>query len=128
MSQRLSRRDLFKVAGASSAAMTVAALAQAGTVPSQWAAPKCTGWSWEKPMTPIEDNEIEKVLESDVVVIGASLAGLAAAISAKEEGASVTLIEKTGSWGARGGHITAFGSKVQKSLGVSCDWAKLFAV
>lgn len=125
MSQRLSRRDLFKVAGASSAAMAVAPLAQAGTVPAQWAAPKCTGWSWEKPMTPIEDNEIEKVLESDVVVIGAGLAGLAAAISAKEEGASVTLIEKTGSWGARGGHITAFGSKVQKSLGVSCDWGEI---
>lgn len=122
MSKSLSRRTFFKVAGASSVVAATPS-AFAGDIPEKWQAPKCTGWSWEKPVTPIPEAEIKNTVTVDVLVIGAGLAGVAAANAAREEGAEVALIEKTGSWGARGGHITAFGSKVQESLGVNVDYA-----
>lgn len=53
------------------------------------------------------------------------VAGASSAVAAREEGAEVALIEKTKSWGARGGHITAFGSKVQKKLDVKSDYAEI---
>lgn len=121
----VSRRQFFELAGASSALATVAPLAMAGDVPEKWQAPKCTGWSWEKPVEPIPADQIKQTVKTDVLVIGAGLAGLAAAIAAREEGANVTLIEKTNSWGARGGHITAFGSKLQKELGIKVDYAEV---
>lgn len=125
MSGNFSRRDFFKVAGASSAVAIGAPAAIAGDIPEKWRAPKCTEWSWEKPVTPIAESEIKKVVETDIVVIGAGLAGVAAALGAREEGAEVAIIEKTKSWCARGGHITAFGSKVQKELGIKVDYAEI---
>ena len=122
MSKSLSRRTFFKVAGASSVVVATPS-AFAGDIPEKWQAPKCTGWSWEKTVTPIPEADIKNTVTVDVLVIGAGLAGVAAANAAREEGAEVALIEKTGSWGARGGHITAFGSKVQESLGVKVDYA-----
>lgn len=125
MSAQFSRRDFFKVAGASSAVAVTTPAAIAGDIPEKWRAPKCTGWSWEKPVEPIPEAEVKKTVEVDVVVIGAGLAGVAAAVAAREEGAEVALIEKAKSWGARGGHITAFGSKVQKELGVKNDYGEI---
>ena len=58
-------------------------------------------------------------------MIGAGLTGFSAALSAAEEGAKVVVVEKTRSWSARGGHITAFGSKVQKSMKVNVDAAEI---
>ena len=53
-------------------------------------------------------------MNTDVVVIGAGLAGFAAALAAAQEGAKVVLVEKTRGWSCRGGHITAFNSSLQK--------------
>ncbi len=125
MTSKLSRRNFFKVAGASTAIATASPLAFAGDMPEKWKEPKCSGWSWEKPVKPIADAQIKKTVETNVVVIGAGLAGVAAALAAREEGAEVALIEKTNSWGARGGHVTAFGTKVHKELGVKVDWAEI---
>lgn len=120
---KLTRRNLFKTAAA--AAGAAAAPAFAGDIPEKWRAPKCSEWSWEKPEAPIPESEIKETLTTDVVVIGAGLAGFAAAISAREEGADVIMVEKTRAWSARGGHITAFGSKLQKSLGIKVDYAEI---
>ena len=125
MTANLTRRNFFRIAGAASAAAAAAPAAIAGDIPEKWREPKCSGWSWEKPAAPIPAEQIKKTVETDVVVIGAGLAGVAAAIGAREEGAEVALIEKTKSWSARGGHITAFGSKTQKELGVKTDYAEI---
>lgn len=75
MSAQFSRRDFFKVAGASSAVAVTTPAVMAGDIPEKWRAPKCTGWSWEKPAEPIPDAEVKKTVETDVVVIGARARG-----------------------------------------------------
>lgn len=121
---QLSRRGFLKGSLATAGAAMVS-VSHAGDVPAQWAAPKCTDWSWEKPAEPIDASQITKTIETDVCVIGAGLAGFAAALGAAQEGAQVVVVEKTREWSARGGHITAFGSKVQQKLGVKVDAAEI---
>jgi succinate dehydrogenase/fumarate reductase flavoprotein subunit len=124
----LSRRSFLRstlVSAGAAAATTVSGVAAAGDIPAKWAAPKCSGWSWEKPVKPIPADQIKETQKTDVVVIGAGLAGFAAALAAAQEGAKVTLIEKTKSWSCRGGHITAFNSKLQKKMGIKNDGAEI---
>lgn len=89
------------------------------------AAAKCSGWSWEKPAAKIAPEQIKKTVDTDVVVIGAGLAGFAAALAAAQEGAKVVLVEKTRGWSCRGGHITAFNSSLQKKMGIDIDAAEI---
>lgn len=62
----------------------------------------------------------EEALEADVVVIGGGMAGLSAALAAKEAGADVILLEKLdrlgGSTVLSGGFLYATGSPVNKDL------------
>ena len=64
----------------------------------------------------------DKVLECDVVVAGAGAAGLGAAVSALENGASVILLEKQGVTGGSttrsGGYFIAAGTSLQKAQGI----------
>lgn len=120
----LSRRGFLKGTLAT-AGVALAGASHAGDIPAEWAKPKCSNWSWEKPMEKIPADQIKKTVDTDVVVIGAGLTGFSAALSAAEEGAKVVVVEKTRSWSARGGHITAFGSKVQKSMKVNVDAAEI---
>lgn len=78
--------------------------------------------SWENPPASIPASEIEKIIDTDVLVVGAGLAGMVAALSANEAGANVILIEKNETFSARGFHNTAFGSKLQKKLGIQIDY------
>lgn len=73
-------------------------------------------WSWETVPDPIPDNQISETKECDVLVIGAGWAGLCAAVSAAEKGASVIISEKIDQCVGRGGHIAAFGSKTVKKF------------
>lgn len=50
--------------------------------------------SWKTPPEPIPDNKISKTIEADVVILGAGIAGVAAARSAAETGVSVAVVEK----------------------------------
>lgn len=122
MTSALSRRSFLMAAGASSAAAFASSVSAAAAPEAE---SDCRQWSWEKPVEPIPESEIKKVVETDVLVIGAGLAGVAAALAAREEGADVVVIEKTKSWSGRGGHVTAFGSKVHKELGVKVDYAEV---
>lgn len=121
MSKQFSRRDFFKTAGATSAVALSSGAAFGRDMPEQWREPRCQ-WSWEKPVAPIPESEIKQTVETDVLVIGAGLAGIAAALGARQEGADVIIIEKTKTWAARGGHVTGFGTKAQKERGVNLDY------
>lgn len=112
----LSRRGFLKSTLAATGAAMAGTAAHAGDIPEKWQQPKCSGWSWEKPAPKIAPEQIKKTVNTDVVVIGAGLAGFAAALAAAQEGAKVVLVEKTRGWSCRGGHITAFNSSLQKKM------------
>jgi fumarate reductase flavoprotein subunit len=78
-------------------------------------------YGFEIPPAPIPSRDIKRVIDSEIVVVGAGIAGLSAALSAAEAGARVVLIEKMGTVQARG-HDNAFiGSRLQKKLGIEID-------
>lgn len=78
--------------------------------------------------TPVEEAKTgEKVdKEADVVVVGAGITGLAAALEAQAEGAKVLLLEKMpiigGSAMMSGGYILGAESAIQKEEGVAGTW------
>lgn len=78
-------------------------------------------YDFETPPVPIRPIDIKEQVEADIVVVGAGIAGLTAALSAAESGARTILIEKTAGIQARG-HDNAFiGSRLQKKLGINID-------
>ncbi len=78
-------------------------------------------YSFETPPPPIPNSEIKETVSSDVVVVGAGIAGLVSALSAAEAGASVCLIEKAPTFSARGGDNTALNSRLHEKLGIQVD-------
>ncbi len=82
-------------------------------------------WSWETQPLPIPAAEIKKTVNTDIVIIGAGLTGMVAALSAKEAGSTPIIIEKNGYFSARGSHNAAFGSKVQQKLGIEINYREV---
>ena len=79
--------------------------------------------------TKYKEERMAKQLECDVVVVAAGLSGLAAAISAAENGASVICLEKasnTGGAANMGMGPCAAGSPVQKMSGITLTPGELF--
>jgi fumarate reductase flavoprotein subunit len=70
---------------------------------------------------PVHPRNIKEQVTSDVVVIGAGIAGLTAALSAAEAGAKTVLLEKGPTLHQRGGHNAAIASRLQKQAGISID-------
>jgi len=123
----ISRKDFLK--GSAFAMLGVAStgtLAEAQGRPESNTVPvescRHEGWSWETKPVPIPAAEIKNTITADVVVIGAGLSGFVAALSAKERSADVAIIDKNATYAARGGHITAFNSKVHARLGIKNDY------
>lgn len=91
------------------------------------------GWSWETPPEPIPDSKIKETIESDIVIVGAGIAGVTAALRASEMGAKVTVIEKNDFPSSRGGHYGAWYTQAMKEAGVEPgdkyqifrDWVKM---
>ncbi len=78
-------------------------------------------YSFEFPPNPIPASDIKEQIDVEVVVVGAGIAGLSAALSAGEAGAKTILIEKMASYQARG-HDNAFiDSQLQKKLGIEIN-------
>ncbi len=78
-------------------------------------------FNFEIPPDPISSGDIKKNVNAEVVVVGAGIAGLSAAISAAEAGAKTLLLEKTATFQARG-HDNAFiGSRLHEKLGIKID-------
>lgn len=82
-------------------------------------------YSFLTPPAPVPESEIIGTVEADVVIAGAGIAGLCAALRTAELGASVAVLEKTASCNARGGHFGAANSKVWRELGVVNDKKEL---
>ncbi len=78
-------------------------------------------FSFETPPRPIPVEDIKSTHESDVVVVGAGISGLMAALAASKNKASVMLIEKSGTFSARGGDVTAINSRLHEKLGIKID-------
>lgn len=120
----LSRRT-FIAGSAISAAGIAAASLLPGCSPkgtSQQNAPGEAGKaSFETPPAPIPDSEIKNTVNTEVVVVGAGMSGLCAAISAVQSGAKVVLLEKLDRPQFRGFELGAIGSKLQKSIGNNLD-------
>lgn len=70
---------------------------------------------------PIADSQIAETVEADVVIVGAGMSGLCAAISAAEEGARVVVLEKTANVNFRGYDYGAIDSSSQKQAGIHID-------
>jgi fumarate reductase flavoprotein subunit len=78
-------------------------------------------YGFEIPPPPVAARDIKRELDADIVIVGAGIAGLSAAVSAAEAGARTVLVEKTAGVQARG-HDNAFiGSRLQKKLGIEID-------
>ncbi|NLG11284.1 MAG: FAD-binding protein [Coriobacteriaceae bacterium] len=80
--------------------------------------------SWFTSPEPIIDSEISETIETDVVVVGAGMAGISAACSSAERGLSVSVIERGDTWSGRGFGMGVADSKIVRAAGLSIDRAK----
>lgn len=81
--------------------------------------------SFEIPPPPIPARDVKDILTVDVVVVGAGIAGLTAALSAAEAGATVIQLEKGPGYNFRGVHNAAINSRLQKKAGIKIDKEQL---
>jgi len=85
----------------------------------EWGNPR---WGdWANFPEPIAEDQICKTVEAEVVVVGAGIAGVTAALRAAQNGAKVVVVEKTGKWNARGGNLGVPDSKLLRSKGIHID-------
>ena len=82
---------------------------------------KARNYSWETPPPPIPESEIAETLESDVVIVGGGISGLAGGARCAELGLKVTVLEKSGGFVAHGAHVASVGSETQRENGVFID-------
>lgn len=75
-------------------------------------------WSFEIPPDPIPDNDIAETFNADVIVVGSGMSGLCCAVSAAEQGLSVTVISAGSKPISRGGSNQAIGTQYQREMGV----------
>ena len=69
----------------------------------------------------IPAKDIKKTISAEVVVAGAGISGLTAALSAAEAGAKTILLEKGPTYNVRGLHNAAIASRLQKQAGIKTD-------
>ena len=78
-------------------------------------------YPWEKPPAPIPEAEITETVDSEVVIVGGGISGLAAGARCAQLGLNVTVLEKTGGFVAHGSHLATVGSRIQRENGVYID-------
>ena len=78
-------------------------------------------FSFEKAPAPVPARDIKETVTTEVLVVGAGLAGLSATLSAAEAGADTILIEKMGTFQTRGHHTAFADSRLVKKLGIKID-------
>ena len=77
--------------------------------------------SWANAPDPIDEGQIVQIENSDIVVCGAGISGVACALRAAQIGASVVVLEKSGNWSGRGGNIGVPNSSFMKENGYEND-------
>ena len=85
---------------------------------------KSRNYPWETPPPPIPENEIVETIETEVVIVGGGISGLAAGARSAQLGLKVIVLEKTGGFVAHGSHLATVGSYVQREHGVNIDKAQ----
>lgn len=78
-------------------------------------------WTWETPPAPIADDEISETVDADIVIVGAGIAGVPAALFAAEQGAKVVVLEKSGKVVNNRLHTMGFNARCQKDAGIEFD-------
>jgi len=81
--------------------------------------------SWANPPDPIDPKDAREVLETDVAVLGAGIAGVTCALRAAQCGARVVVLEKGASWSGRGGNIGVAASSFMKEQGIENDFEEI---
>lgn len=118
----VSRRDFLKGAAAVSAvSLTAAVVPQALSAEATETTSLPGTPSWAVPPAPIPASAIVRSVNADVVVVGAGLAGLSAAASAKDQGLTVAVVEKAATWSGRGGGIGVANSRFLRKAGIVND-------
>ena len=122
-SNGISRRDFLK--GAAAGAASLAVMGLGGTAMAEDAAPEAMTaakslekWDFEIPPAPIPEDQIAETIEDDIIIIGAGMSGLTTALSAAQNGASVTLFSASSHPISRGGSNFAKNSKVMEERGI----------
>ena len=129
MEKGISRRNFLTgaaLAGAAAASLGIAGCSPAASTSTEGGSDaasaesgQSTQYSWEVKPEPITD--IANTVDTDILVIGAGLAGCACACSAAENGGKVTVVEKTSSWNGRGGGFGAINSRYMDELDIKVD-------
>ena len=105
----LTRRQVIGGAAASGMALAGVSAALADE------APAASGFrSWEVAPEPIPEDQIVRVIDADIAILGGGLGGVCCAQSAAEEGAKVVVLEKTGQVNGRGKDLGTIGNRYQK--------------
>ena len=81
-------------------------------------------YPWETPPPPIPESDIVETIDTEVVIIGGGISGLAAGARSAQLGRKVIVLEKTGGFVAHGSHLATVGSYVQRENGVFIDKAQ----
>ncbi len=114
---RFTRRSFVMGAAASAAAVTGSGLLGASAQEEE----SETKYAWETPPEPIAEADIAQTIDADVVVVGAGVAGVLAAVAANEAGAKVVILERTDKASGRGGDNSAIDSFKHRELGIELD-------
>jgi len=85
----------------------------------EWANPK---WGdWANFPEAISEETIVATEKADVVILGAGISGMCAALRAAQRGADVIVVEKSSKWQGRGGNIGVLESSFLESKGLRID-------
>ncbi len=132
----INRRDFLKTSALLGTASVITLTGcQPKTVATEEAVPAGTAgvypsnaqWSFEIPPEPIPASEIKEQRQADVVVLGAGIAGVCAAMAAAEKGAKVIVLEKREMSTFHGGWCGIIGSRRQKELGMDVNADEVIA-
>lgn len=77
--------------------------------------------SWRDAPAAISPDQLAEIYVSDIVIVGAGNAGMAAGMRAVERGASVTIVEKLSAVGASRSSIAAIDSSMQRAAGIQLN-------
>lgn len=84
-------------------------------------------WSFEIPPESISASKIKETKEADVVILGAGIAGVCAAMASVENGAKTIVLEKREMPTFHGGWCGVIDSRRQKELGIKVDANEIVA-
>jgi succinate dehydrogenase/fumarate reductase flavoprotein subunit len=96
-----------------------------GETPNAEGSTGATGYSWEKVPDAITD--FAETIDTEILIIGAGISGLATACSAAESGAKVTVVEKCDNFNGRGGGFGAINSRYMEAVGATFDKPDAYA-